>query len=236
MLLPSALPCDGRAPSSPLRRSSRQSQQMFASYRSPPLEEPNLMANATSGLIQTCKRLHQILSVDRSSTPPPSTSPMKLREVPQPSTPLRRTARGGIRTPVNKNKRCRAVAFSGKEDDIESENSDQELRDPFSTPKNKRARLTTAPSPPNRNLRFTDASAGASEEEDAVWTSEEDRQLVELVLRKLKLSKDDWEECARSLGRRNGKALGKRWDSLISNRGLVLRDKRRIKPRPSRRV
>ena len=33
------------------------------------------------------------------------------------------------------------------------------------------------------------------------WSTEEDRILVELVLEKLKLTKSDWQDCARSLGK-----------------------------------
>ena len=224
MLLPSALPCEGRAAvqASPVRRSSRQSH-LLTSYCSPPLEEPTIISNATSGLLQTCKRLHQILSVDRASTPPPSTE--KLREVPQPSTPRRPTVRRGVvRTPVNKNKRCRAAAFAGNPPD-----HDEGLRDPFSTPKNKRVKMATAPSPPNRNLR--DMRSPLREEEEQQWTANEDRVLVELVLQRLRLTKDDWEDCARSLGRRNAKSLGRRWENLVANKDVGLREKRRLKLR-----
>jgi hypothetical protein len=46
------------------------------------------------------------------------------------------------------------------------------------------------------------------------WTTEEDRVLVELVLEKLKLTKSDWQDCARSLGRDRG-SVGRRWKSLM---------------------
>jgi hypothetical protein len=46
------------------------------------------------------------------------------------------------------------------------------------------------------------------------WTTEEDRLLVELVLEKLKLTKSDWQDCARSLGRDRG-SVGRRWKSLL---------------------
>ena len=36
------------------------------------------------------------------------------------------------------------------------------------------------------------------------WSTEEDRILVELVLEKLKLTKSDWQDCARSLGKDRG--------------------------------
>ncbi|TVY83980.1 hypothetical protein LSUE1_G001348 [Lachnellula suecica] len=46
------------------------------------------------------------------------------------------------------------------------------------------------------------------------WSTEEDRLLVELVLEKLKLTKSDWQDCARSLGKDRG-SLGRRWKSLM---------------------
>lgn len=54
---------------------------------------------------------------------------------------------------------------------------------------------------------------GTGEDE---WSTEEDRLLVELVLEKLKLSKSDWQDCARSLGKDRGK-VGRRWKSLMSS-------------------
>lgn len=52
------------------------------------------------------------------------------------------------------------------------------------------------------------------EGEQGEWTTEEDRLLVELVLEKLKLTKSDWQDCARSLGRDRG-SVGRRWKSLM---------------------
>lgn len=107
---------------------------------------------------------------------------------------------------------------------VESENSDHEFRDPFTTPRNKRVRLTAPPSPPNRNLR---APREDKENEDLEWSLDEDKQLVEMVLGKLKLSKNDWEECAKSFGKKDAKSLGKRWEGLISSRKVGLKDKRK---------
>jgi len=55
----------------------------------------------------------------------------------------------------------------------------------------------------------TDAEADNEE-----WTTEDDRILVELVLEKLKLSKTDWQDCARSLGK-DRHSVGRRWKSLM---------------------
>ncbi|KAH9891379.1 hypothetical protein F4778DRAFT_751353 [Xylariomycetidae sp. FL2044] len=57
------------------------------------------------------------------------------------------------------------------------------------------------------------------------WSKEDDRILVELVLEKLKLSKTDWQECARSLGKDRG-TLGRRWKSLMVNGDVGLKSGR----------
>lgn len=67
----------------------------------------------------------------------------------------------------------------------------------------------------------TDAD-GETEE----WTTEEDRVLVELVLEKLKLTKSDWQDCARSLGRDRG-SVGKRWRSLMGAGDVGLKGRAR---------
>ncbi|KAM0248039.1 hypothetical protein ACHAQJ_009600 [Trichoderma viride] len=46
------------------------------------------------------------------------------------------------------------------------------------------------------------------------WSVEDDRVLVELVLEKLKLSKMEWQDCARSLGK-DRHSVNRRWKSLI---------------------
>ncbi|PQE27041.1 MYB-like protein [Rutstroemia sp. NJR-2017a WRK4] len=52
------------------------------------------------------------------------------------------------------------------------------------------------------------------EQEGGEWSTEEDRMLVELVLEKLKLSKSEWQDCARSLGKDKA-SVGRRWRSLM---------------------
>lgn len=58
------------------------------------------------------------------------------------------------------------------------------------------------------------------------WSNEEDRMLVELVLDKLKLSKSDWQDCARSLGK-DRKGVDKRWRSLVGNGDVGLKQRPR---------
>lgn len=64
----------------------------------------------------------------------------------------------------------------------------------------------------------------AHDESDDEWTAEDDRILVELVLEKMKLSKLDWQDCARSLGRdRHG--VGRRWKSLMASGEVGLKSR-----------
>lgn len=74
--------------------------------------------------------------------------------------------------------------------------------------------------------RSEETTGGVSEE----WTAEDDRILVELVLEKLKLTKSDWQDCARSLGK-DKHGVGRRWKSLMINGevGLKTRSSRRAK-------
>ncbi|KAG6040382.1 hypothetical protein E4U41_000703 [Claviceps citrina] len=46
------------------------------------------------------------------------------------------------------------------------------------------------------------------------WSAEDDRLLVELVLGKLKLSKSEWQDCARNLGK-DRHSVNRRWKSLL---------------------
>ncbi|KAK2591870.1 hypothetical protein QQS21_010449 [Conoideocrella luteorostrata] len=52
------------------------------------------------------------------------------------------------------------------------------------------------------------------EADGAEWSAEDDRILVELVLEKLKLSKSEWQDCARNLGK-DRHSVNRRWKSLI---------------------
>jgi len=75
----------------------------------------------------------------------------------------------------------------------------------------------------------TEGSDVIVEADGEKWSTEDDRILVELVLEKLKLSKSDWQDCARSLGKDRG-SLGRRWKSLMVNGDVGLkRSSRRSK-------
>ncbi|KAL2428983.1 hypothetical protein ABEF95_011023 [Exophiala dermatitidis] len=64
-------------------------------------------------------------------------------------------------------------------------------------------------------------SSGSNEESEE-WTLEDDRMLVETVLEKLKLTKRDWNDCARRLGR-DKDSLGRRWSLLVGQGNVGLR-------------
>ncbi|TWU75392.1 hypothetical protein ED733_002199 [Metarhizium rileyi] len=54
------------------------------------------------------------------------------------------------------------------------------------------------------------------------WSAEDDRILVELVLEKLKLSKSEWQDCARNLGK-DRHSVNRRWKSLIMKGDIGLK-------------
>lgn len=58
------------------------------------------------------------------------------------------------------------------------------------------------------------------------WSSEEDRQLVELVLGKMRLNKSDWQDCSRTLGRDSGN-IKARWNSLLGDGEVGLNSRAR---------
>lgn len=73
-----------------------------------------------------------------------------------------------------------------------------------------------------------DSAYGSSPSiEDVEWTIDDDRLLVETVLEKLKLSKHDWNDCARRLGK-DRDSLGKRWTLLVGEGNVGLRRGGRI--------
>lgn len=58
------------------------------------------------------------------------------------------------------------------------------------------------------------------------WSAEDDRVLVELVLDKLNLSKTEWQDCARNLGR-DRHSVGRRWKSLMTSGDVGLKTRSR---------
>ncbi|KAK5191229.1 hypothetical protein LTR96_003055 [Exophiala xenobiotica] len=73
-----------------------------------------------------------------------------------------------------------------------------------------------------------DSAYGSSPSiDDSDWTIDDDRMLVETVLEKLKLSKRDWNDCARKLGK-DKDSLGRRWSLLVGEGNVGLRRGGRI--------
>ncbi|EMT66687.1 hypothetical protein FOC4_g10003017 [Fusarium odoratissimum] len=62
----------------------------------------------------------------------------------------------------------------------------------------------------------------SSDEED--WSAEDDRILIEIVLEKLRLSKAEWQDCARNLGR-DRHAVDRRWKTLLLNGDIGLKSR-----------
>ncbi|KAL4916802.1 hypothetical protein BDW62DRAFT_185250 [Aspergillus aurantiobrunneus] len=59
------------------------------------------------------------------------------------------------------------------------------------------------------------------------WSTDDDQRLVEIVLEKFQLSKQDWDECARRMGKDHA-SVGQRWQALIGEGNVGLRRGRRM--------
>ncbi|KAK4197760.1 hypothetical protein QBC40DRAFT_100784 [Triangularia verruculosa] len=140
------------------------------------------------------------------------------------------------------NKRRRAVDDdAGREEDVSSD-VEQENEEPGEdptpqTPKRSRIAPEVIPLGLERgdyhslhhSGLYVDNNPGESggthvvtEGDGSTWSAEDDRILVELVLEKLKLSKSEWQDCARSLGK-DRSSVGKRWKSLMVNGDVGLK-------------
>ncbi|KAI0204776.1 hypothetical protein F4808DRAFT_412125 [Astrocystis sublimbata] len=73
----------------------------------------------------------------------------------------------------------------------------------------------------------TKEGTGVEQEVDGErWSLEDDRVLVELICEKLKLSRSEWQDCARKVGRsENG--VERRWKSLIRNGDIGVKSRPR---------
>lgn len=247
MLLPSALPCDLIAPShstvsSPLRRSSRNIAAP-SQYHSPPCEDPaNIVSIASISLLQTCRRLQSFLSLNRLSpgpvlAPTASTNTRVHKTTSIATTPLK-PRRRIVRTPIQRNKRTCADAFSIRRNE---EVEEKENRcDRFATPPpSKRQRFSTPPPAPNRGpsrrALFEEDSSDEEVEEEAPWTDDEDRKLVDMVLHKLNLTDAEWDECARALGKKDGQTVTRRWQNLLGNVTLSTQRRKTLREQRKRR-
>ena len=126
--------------------------------------------------------------------------------------------------PRGANKRSRDITDDGN---TAVDHKDGDLK--FSTPKRmrlappelplgvKRADFEGLESPKQGTSPATKHSAA-----DEKWSAEDDRLLVKVVLEKLKLTEDDWNECAKKLGKESG-SIGKRWMELVGKGHVGLR-------------
>ncbi|KAL4884131.1 hypothetical protein BJY04DRAFT_182915 [Aspergillus karnatakaensis] len=59
------------------------------------------------------------------------------------------------------------------------------------------------------------------------WSSDDDQRLVELVLAKFQLSQQDWDDCARRMGKDHA-SVGQRWNALLGEGNVGLRRGKRM--------
>ncbi|KAG9247520.1 hypothetical protein BJ878DRAFT_492212 [Calycina marina] len=237
MLLPSAIACEG---------SATQIRYKASLLASPPLSPPS---STHPTIYSTCCALQSMLS-NRLPPPlpsPPTThaempaSPFKLRlrtrndETSSSQPPRKKITKRAAAPPRGINKRRRAVGddMSRSMPEQDASDSDEEAMAP-STPKRMRIAPEVLPLGLERSDFHRLEVQGLGHEDDLLesvkdrqggeWSTEEDRILVELVLDKLKLSKSDWQDCARSLGKDRG-SVGKRWKSLMNAGDVSLRNR-----------
>jgi hypothetical protein len=244
MLLPSALSCDA---SSNIPNTRYQS----ALFASPPLSPPTSSHPAITNLYSTCRALQSMLTIPSQLPSPPTVHaetpslPFKLRLRSRKAddsstnlTPRKKIAkRAHALPPRGINKRRRAV-----EDDMSRDTEDadheEDAMEP-STPKRMRLAPEVLPLGLDRSdfhtlsLQKIEHSEGETVlesvegvQEGESWSTEEDRLLVEMVLEKLKLTKSDWQDCARSLGK-DRSSVGRRWKSLMGGGEVGLKNRPR---------
>ncbi|KAL3463965.1 hypothetical protein BJX64DRAFT_255970 [Aspergillus heterothallicus] len=88
---------------------------------------------------------------------------------------------------------------------------------------------------PNFPLFNPDAALPSIEEstnpappaDDMSWSTDDDQRLVEMVLEKFQLSKRDWDECARRMGKDHA-SVGQRWQALVGEGNVGLRRGKRM--------
>lgn len=218
---------------------------------SPPASPPSLSTQTAFGdILNSCRSLQSLIATpDEPYTPPESsattlpTPPLSFAEPPPLKLRLRPRAReegeGFPRMKVvkravrgNKRRRVEEEEEDGREE--ESEIDEEVEREEPQTPRRGRIAPEVMPLGLARgdyhdlHLQDQESAQGlgisAHDESDDEWTAEDDRILVELVLEKMKLSKLDWQDCARSLGRdRHG--VGRRWKSLMASGEVGLKSR-----------
>ncbi|KAH7417047.1 hypothetical protein BKA64DRAFT_656824 [Cadophora sp. MPI-SDFR-AT-0126] len=259
MLLPSALGCDSSLQTPKATRFQSALFASPPLSPPPSSSRPTTINNLYStcrALQSMLSPPNQLPSPPTTHADPPS-SAFKLRlrarkgaEETTPSlTPRKKITKRTITAPprgANKRRRAADDEMSRHDVEEESEEDDQivdETNRP-STPKRMRFAPEIIPLGLERSdfhdLRLAEVEAQDGQGETVLesiegpgfnneWSTEEDRLLVELVLEKLKLTKSDWQDCARSLGKDRG-SVGRRWKSLMGAGDVGLKNR----PRRSR--
>ncbi|KAF4448584.1 hypothetical protein F53441_8003 [Fusarium austroafricanum] len=246
MLLPSALPCDASHSTH-----SRLQASLFSPPASPPAFSSHA---SFANIMTTCRSLQSLLStpapIITETRPAPSHSqlptpplahaapPLKLRLRPRPQRrepvgPKKITKRATTRSV---NKRRRAADEEAERYSSASESGSESPSRRFteqaapSTPKRTRIAPEQLPLGLDRsdfhNMHLRQGGHlqddDSSDEED--WSAEDDRVLIEIVLEKLRLSKAEWQDCARNLGR-DRHSVDRRWKTLLLNGDIGLKSR-----------
>ncbi|RDA92315.1 hypothetical protein CP533_3264 [Ophiocordyceps camponoti-saundersi (nom. inval.)] len=245
MLLPSALECESARPTSYTVVSPPASP--------PPLSRVHggacrslqmLVAAATTDVTTNATTTSSFLP-----TPPPPAPPSYRPWVPSSTSSFKvvdATTQGSSLAARRRfaNKKRKATDREGEEDDDDT-SPEMQLRLQLPPPQHQQHLQQLQPSTPKRQCRLPPETAPlgltrsdflinddvdhdnppSQEDEDAEWSPQNDRILVDLVLEKLRLTKAEWHHCARSLGLPR-RAVARRWKTLL-DRGDV-----GFKPRP----
>jgi hypothetical protein len=221
MLLPSALSCDSH--STTPHRGTR----LF----SPPPARDSHSQTYASPILTTCRTLQSLLGVHPPAPKPTRptlhrTSKIVKRPPPAPRGRNKRRrdecddgqdqekhgpATDGFSTPKRRRRAPPSIPLGLRSSDFDG------LRSPGGL--GRQPTLSPAPLFSALSLEPTAASSTAlvrpAPTPDAMaWGPEDDRALVDLVLEKLRLTRRDWDECARVLGADQA-TLGRRWRLLV---------------------
>ncbi|MCJ1257929.1 hypothetical protein MMC24_005757 [Lignoscripta atroalba] len=246
MLLPSALPCDLRPP---LLSSTFSTSHLLSS---PPISDDETAGTLSNGIYSTCRALQSLLGAQpKPSTLSKQMRAHRLSAHPAISSTRINTANPNPTAPKyplppqqSLKKRRRDIRNEMKEEEDFDTLPDQE--DLPKTP-TKRVRLappslplglsradfyglreplppSSIPHPhpqPEQSEQPLDADL-SDDDGPKEWDSTADTLLVDLILEKLKLTRKDWDHCAKILGKDKA-SLGRRWKFLVGEGEVGLR-------------
>jgi hypothetical protein len=253
MLLPSALSCDSSHRNASSTRFQSAAALFTSPPASPPPNSQSTLFATCRALQSMLSSPNQLPTPPMTHAPPPSPFKLRLRlrsrksadgedDLAAPRIARRKITKRNNAAPRGINKRRRAIDDDATRDTTESDDNLQppdETAGP-STPKRVRLAPEVLPMglersdfhklqaeyPDQETKAETEESLREGEGDSEQWSSAEDRLLVELVLEKLKLSKSDWQDCARSLGKDRG-SVGRRWKSLMGGGEIGLKSRPR---------